>query len=202
MSNRVCRWMGVVIPVLALTCGAAFAQEPPKPEAKDVLGVAAGAPNLSTFVELVKLAGLDKELAGKGPFTVFAPSNDAFKKVPNLDDLRKPESKERLANLLKNHVVASKVDLKTEKVLKPLAGAPIMVSTKDDKVMLNVTIAVVKDHAASNGTLYAVDGVIMAPAVPKPPEKPPVPPTEEPKKEPAKKPEGEPAKKPAEPEKH
>jgi uncharacterized surface protein with fasciclin (FAS1) repeats len=197
------RLVGVAIPVVALAFGSwALAQEPAKPDVKpepkmeepkkeelhDIVMTAKDA-KLNTLCELLKLAGLDKDLEGPGPFTVFAPTDAAFAKLgKNLDDLKKPENKEKLAKILKNHVVKGKhmaADVQKEKELKALAG-DIKVEVKDGKVMLDGKIAVVKaDVAAKNGVIHEIDGVIMpdkeepkkpeAPA-PKPGEK------EEPKK--------------------
>jgi len=174
------RLVGVAIPVVALAFGSwALAQEPAKkpdvkPEPKkeepkkeelhDIVMTAKDA-KLNTLCELLKLAGLDKDLEGPGPFTVFAPTDAAFAKLgKDLDDLKKPENKEKLAKILKNHVVKGKMmaaDVQKEKELKALAG-DIKVEVKDGKVMLNGKVGIVKaDVAAKNGVIHQIDGVIM-----------------------------------------
>ena len=208
MTSRMFRWVGIAIPVVALTCGSwAFAQQAPKkqepkpaeakkPEAKpqekkedgkkDILAAAAEA-KLNTFVDLVKLAGLTDELKKPGPFTVFAPTDEAFKAIKDLDDLKKPENKEKLAALLKGHVVAKKVDPAKDKDAKPLAGADIKLADKAGKVMVNEKINVTKNVDASNGTIHVIDAVIQQGAA-KPAEKPEMKPAPkpEPKPEPKK----------------
>jgi len=139
-------------------------EEPKKEELHDIVMTAKDA-KLNTLCELLKLAGLDKDLEGPGPFTVFAPTDAAFAKLgKDLDDLKKPENKEKLAKILKNHVVKGKMmaaDVQKEKELKALAG-DIKVEVKDGKVMLNGKVGIVKaDVAAKNGVIHQIDGVIM-----------------------------------------
>jgi len=205
MLGRMSRGLCVAVLALAFS-GWAAAQEPKKPEAKpeakpeikkpevapqekkaeegkDIIATAMDA-KLATFVDLVKLAGLTDELKKPGPFTVFAPTDDAFKACKELDDLKKPENKAKLADFLKGHVVAKKIDAKKDKTAKPLAGADILLADKDGKVTVNEKIKVTKDLTASNGAIHVIDGVIMA-AEKKPEAKPEIK-KEEPKKEPAK----------------
>ncbi len=184
MSHRLVCWIGV--PVLAVLCSTALAQEKKEPakepakNGKDVVAVAE-ANKLATFVELVKEAGLLDTLKGPGPLTVFVPTDAAFKKMGDLEALKKDKAK--LANLLKGHVVKGKVDLKTEKTLKPLAGPDIVVTTKDGKMMLNGMAAVGKEFVASNGVIYEVDQVLATAALPTPPT--PKPPADKPAPKPA-----------------
>lgn len=204
MLGRMSRGLCVAVLALAFS-GWAAAQEPKKPEAKpeakpemkkpeakpqevkeagkDIIAAATDA-KLMTFVDLVKLAGLMDELKKPGPFTVFAPTDDAFKACKELADLKKPENKAKLADFLKGHVVAKKIDAKKDKTAKPLAGADILLADKDGKVTVNEKIKVTKDLTASNGAIHVIDGVIMA-AEKKPEVKPEIK-KEEPKKEPAK----------------
>ena len=214
MLGRMSRGLCVAVLALAFS-GWAAAQEPKKPEAKpeakpeikkpevapqekkaeegkDIIATAMDA-KLATFVDLVKLAGLTDELKKPGPFTVFAPTDDAFKACKELDDLKKPENKAKLADFLKGHVVAKKIDAKKDKTAKPLAGADILLADKDGKVTVNEKIKVTKDLTASNGAIHVIDGVIMA-AEKKPEAKPEIK-KEEPKKEGEKKPEPKPGEK-------
>ena len=84
---------------------------PAPPPAADVVAVAAANPDFATLVAALSAADLVAVLQGKGPFTVFAPNNAAFAKLPpgTLDDLLKPENKKKLAGILKNHVTSGKV---------------------------------------------------------------------------------------------
>ncbi len=182
MLGRMSRGLCVAVLALAFS-GWAAAQEPKKPEAKpeakpemkkpegpqekkaeegkDIIATAMDA-KLATFVDLVKLAGLTDELKKPGPFTVFAPTDDAFKAYKELDDLKKPENKAKLADFLKGHVVAKKIDAKKDKDAKPMAGADIKLAEKDGKVTVNEKIKVTKDLTASNGAIHVIDGVIAA----------------------------------------
>lgn len=145
---------------------------------KTIVALAQSNPQASTLVTAVTAAGLAETLSGAGPFTVFAPSNDAFAKVDKatLDGLLKPESKDKLAALLKYHVVAGNVksgdlakliaDGKGTAIVKTLNGASLKASMDGDKIVLTdakggkstVTGA---DMVASNGTIHLVDTVVM-----------------------------------------
>jgi len=145
---------------------------------KTIVELAQGNPQLSTLVTAVTAAGLGETLSGTGPFTVFAPSNDAFAKVDKatLDGLLKPTSKDKLAALLKYHVVAGNVksgdlakmivDGKGTATIKTLNGGSLKASMAGDKIVLTdakggkstVTEA---DVVASNGTVHVVDTVVM-----------------------------------------
>ncbi len=116
-----------------------------------------------------KAAGLDTVLAGDGPFTVFAPSDAAFAKIPkdDLDELLKPENKEILAGLLKYHVVPGKVlaaDVKTGTV-KSVLGTSLTLVVADGKVTIAGANVVATDVMASNGVIHVIDDVIVPPDV-------------------------------------
>ena len=142
---------------LALTAGAtlsAFAQ--------DVVDVAAKAGNFNTLVTAVKAAGLVDTLKGPGPFTVFAPTDAAFAKVPKakLDALL--ADKAALTKVLTYHVVPGKVmaaDVKPGKV-KTVEGQELTVTTKGG-VMVDNAKVVATDVVASNGVIHAIDTVLM-----------------------------------------
>jgi len=140
-----------------------------KPAAKDIVDVAASNPDFSTLVAAVKAAGLVDTLKGKGPFTVFAPTNAAFDKLPKgtVESLLKPENKDKLIAVLTYHVVAAKVmaadAVKLDKA-KTVNGAEFTISLKDGKVFLNGTSQVVKtDLETSNGVIHVIDSVILPP---------------------------------------
>lgn len=140
-----------------------------KADAKTIVALAQGTENLSTLVKALQAAGLVEALSAEGPFTVFAPTNEAFAALgTTLDDLLKPENKEKLAGILKYHVVSGKVmaaDLKDGQKAATLNGAEITISTKDG-VKLNDGKATVTtaDVAASNGVVHIINAVILPPA--------------------------------------
>jgi uncharacterized surface protein with fasciclin (FAS1) repeats len=136
---------------------------------KTVVEIAVGNEDFSTLVAAVKAAGLVETLSGKGPFTVFAPTNAAFEKLPKgtVESLLKPENKDKLVAILTYHVVAGKVmaadAVKLDKA-KTVNGAEFTISTKDGNVMLNNAAKVVKtDIAGSNGVIHVIDSVILPP---------------------------------------
>lgn len=143
-----------------------------------IVGVAAGNKNFSTLVAAVKAAGLVDVLNSEGPFTVFAPTNDAFGKLPEgtIATLLKAENKELLTAILTYHVVAGKFVAKDvlkaiadnggKFVIKTVQGNALTASLKDGKVILtdakgNVSTVIMTDVAASNGVIHAIDTVVM-----------------------------------------
>lgn len=133
---------------------------------KNIVENAAGSSDHTTLVAAVKAAGLDGTLSGAGPFTVFAPTNAAFEKLPagTVDNLLKPEMKADLTKVLTYHVVSGlykAADLKDGQKLTTVQGEELTVSMKDGKVMIdgaNVTIA---DVVSSNGVTHVIDAVVM-----------------------------------------
>lgn len=138
---------------------------------KNIVENAVHSKDHTTLVAAVKAAGLVPTLESKGPFTVFAPTNVAFGKLPagTVDTLVKPENKETLTKILTYHVVAGRLeasDLTDGKVLKTVEGEQITVKNADGKISLtdekggtsNVTIA---DVNQSNGVIHVVDTVLM-----------------------------------------
>lgn len=133
---------------------------------KNVVENASAAPNLSTLVAAVTAADLVETLSGEGPFTVFAPDNDAFAKIPkaDLDDLLKPENKETLAGILTYHVVPGTVaaaDLKDGDELTTVQGEKLAVSIEGDKVMVGGATVTQADVFQSNGVAHVIDTVLM-----------------------------------------
>ena len=152
----------------------AFAQAP-----GDIVDVAAGSKAHTTLVAAVKAADLAETLKGKGPFTVFAPTNDAFSKLPagTVETLLKPESKAKLAAILTYHVVAGSLDAKqvlaaikkgNEKAeLTTVGGGMITATVENGKVVLTdenggKAIVVATDLKSSNGVIHVIDAVVMA----------------------------------------
>lgn len=143
-----------------------------------IVALAQGNADLSTLVTAVTAAGLGETLSGTGPFTVFAPTNAAFAKVDKatLDGLLKPESKDKLAALLKYHVVSGTVkaadvvklitDGKGTATIKTVAGGTLKASMDGDKVILTdakggKSTIIATDIAASNGVVHTIDTVVM-----------------------------------------
>jgi uncharacterized surface protein with fasciclin (FAS1) repeats len=135
-------------------------------ESKDIVDVAAGAGSFNTLVTAVKAAGLVETLKGKGPFTVFAPTDEAFAKLPKgtVENLLKPENKAELAKILTYHVVPSKImaaDIKGKNTsVKSVEGGELMVDATTG-VKINDAKVVTADIAASNGVIHSIDTVLM-----------------------------------------
>ncbi len=133
---------------------------------KDIVDTAVGAGSFNTLVAAVKAAGLVETLKGKGPFTVFAPTDDAFKKLPpgTLEDLLKPENKEKLKGILTYHVVAGKVmakDVVKMKSAKTVNGQSVTISMKDKDVMVDNAKVTKTDIVCSNGVIHVIDAVVL-----------------------------------------
>ena len=133
---------------------------------KNIVENAAGSSDHTTLVAAVKAADLAATLSGPGPFTVFAPTNEAFNKIPKstLDGLMKPEKKADLAKILTYHVVPGKImaaDLKDGQKLKTVEGNDLLVSVKDGKVMINGANVTIADAVSSNGVTHVIDAVVM-----------------------------------------
>merc|ERR1711907_346917 len=129
---------------------------------KDIVDTAVAAGSFKTLVAAVKAAGLVDTLKGKGPFTVFAPTDEAFAKLPKgtVESLLKPENKSKLVDILTFHVVAAKVKSgKVGMVNKKNAR----VRVKDGKVTINKANVVKTDILTSNGIIHVIDAVIMPP---------------------------------------
>ena len=136
---------------------------------KNIVELAMGAENLSTLVAAVKAAGLVETLSGDGPFTVFAPTNDAFAALPDgvLDMLLLPENKEKLVAILTYHVVAGKVmstDLKDGQTAATVQGDEIKVDLSNGAKINNAAV-VAADVEATNGVVHIIDKVILPPSL-------------------------------------
>ncbi|MBX2799952.1 MAG: fasciclin domain-containing protein [Myxococcales bacterium] len=141
-------------------------EEPPPPEPDPTLvSVAAGNPDFSTLVSAIEAAGLVDTLSGEGPFTVFAPTNDAFAKVdPDaLADLLKPENKDQLVAVLTYHVLPGKVmaaDVSSGKVATA-QGDTVKIKAKKGTVRVNKATVTATDIEAPNGVIHVIDTVLM-----------------------------------------
>ena len=132
---------------------------------KNIVETAIAAGNFSTLVAAVQAAGLVETLSGTGPFTVFAPTDDAFKALPagTVESLLQPENKDKLIAILTYHVVSGKMmaaDVKAGKV-PTLNGNPFTVSFKDGNVYVDNAKVTKTDVKASNGVVHIIDSVIL-----------------------------------------
>ena len=135
---------------------------------KTIVENAVASEDFKTLVAAVKAADLVKTLSGEGPFTVFAPTDKAFAKLPKetLESLLKPENKKKLAGILTYHVVAGKVmaaDVVKLKNAKTVQGKNVRILVKDGKVMLNKANVVKTDIVCKNGVIHVIDAVILPP---------------------------------------
>ncbi len=133
---------------------------------KDIVDTAVSAGMFKTLVAAVQAAGLVDTLKGDGPFTVFAPTDEAFAKLPagTVDNLLKPENKDMLVKILTYHVVpgnALAADVVKQNSWKTVQGQDLMIKARDGKVMINKSNVVKTDIAASNGTIHVIDSVLM-----------------------------------------
>lgn len=135
---------------------------------KNVVQIAIGSKDHSTLVTAVKAAELVDALSNAGPFTVFAPSNAAFDKLPagTVDNLLKEESKDDLTNILQYHVSLGvfKADSFTDgQVIGQVNGNDVKMTVKDGKVMINGA-TIIASVPASNGIVHVIDGVLLPPS--------------------------------------
>ncbi len=139
----------------------------PAPAAKDIVDTAVADGRFKTLVAAAQAAGLVDTLKGKGPFTVFAPSDDAFAKLPagTVDGLLKDPAK--LKDILLYHVVAGNVmaaDAAKLTSANTVQGQPIAIKVDGNKVMINDALVTIADIKTSNGVIHVIDKVILPPA--------------------------------------
>ena len=149
-----------------LLATSAFAAEPGKPATKDIVDTAVSAGNFNTLVAAIKAAGLVDTLKGPGPFTVFAPTDAAFSKLPagTLDELLKPENKDKLAAILTYHVVPGDVmaqDVVKLDSAKTVNGKEVKIKTEGGKVYVDNAQVVKTDIRTSNGVIHVIDTVLL-----------------------------------------
>ena len=133
---------------------------------KDIVDTAVGAGSFKTLVAAVKAASLVETLKGKGPFTVFAPTDAAFSKLPKgtIATLLKPENKKKLKAILTYHVVAGKVMAKDVVKLtsaKTVNGKSAKIQIKDGKVYVDGVQVIKTDIKCKNGVIHIIDAVIL-----------------------------------------
>lgn len=132
----------------------------------DIVDTAVAAGSFSTLVAAVKAADLVDTLKGEGPFTVFAPTDEAFAKLPQgtVEDLLKPENKAKLQTILTYHVVPGKVmaaDAMNLTQAKTVSGDSFTISTSGDGLLVDNANVIKADIPASNGVIHVIDQVIM-----------------------------------------
>ena len=137
-------------------------------EAKDIVDTAVAAGSFKTLVAAVQAAGLVETLKGAGPFTVFAPTDDAFAKLPagTVEMLLKPENKEKLVAVLTYHVVPGKVmaaDVVKLTEAPTVQGSKVKVKVEGGTVMIDSAKVVKTDILTSNGVIHVIDAVILPP---------------------------------------
>ena len=135
-------------------------------QSSDIVDTAVAAGQFKTLAAALKAAGLVETLKGKGPFTVFAPTDEAFAKLPEgtVENLLKPENKAKLTAILTYHVVPGKVmaaDVVKLKEAKTVQGGSARISAMGGRVMVDEAHVVKTDIAASNGVIHVIDSVIM-----------------------------------------
>lgn len=156
------RKIGVILVTLLLSTSLAVAMG----HKKDIVDTAVKAGSFNTLAAALTAADLVPTLKGDGPFTVFAPTDEAFAKLPEgtLDDLLKPENKSKLQAILTYHVVPGKVmasDVVTLKEAKTVNGGNVMISADSGKVMIDNAQVIQTDIECSNGVIHVIDTVIL-----------------------------------------
>lgn len=148
-----------------LTLGIVAAEAGKAPQ-KDIVDTAVAAGSFNTLATALKAAGLVETLKGEGPFTVFAPTDEAFAKLPagTIEDLLKPENKAKLTSILTYHVVPGAVSsgqVVKMTSAKTVQGQSVKISTKDGRVMIDNANVAKADVVASNGVIHVIDSVIL-----------------------------------------
>jgi uncharacterized surface protein with fasciclin (FAS1) repeats len=133
---------------------------------KDIVDTAVAAGSFNTLAAALKAAGLVDTLKGKGPFTVFAPTDEAFAKLPagTVEDLLKPENKEKLVSILTYHVVPG--DVTSKQVVKmtdakTVNGKDVTIKVSGGSVMIDNAKVIKPDVKASNGVIHVIDTVLI-----------------------------------------
>ena len=178
LKRRKMKKVFIALMAVVVTSTSVFANGGNGGDEETIVGVAAGNKDFSTLVAAVKAAGLVETLNSAGPFTVFAPTNAAFDKLPKgtVEGLLKPEAKDKLTAVLTYHVVAGEFNaaavveaIKKNKgkfVIKTVQGGTLTASLKGKNVILtdgagNTSTVVIADVKASNGIIHAIDSVVL-----------------------------------------
>jgi uncharacterized surface protein with fasciclin (FAS1) repeats len=162
--------IATVVVAAALALGLAFSGASTRAAEVDIVDTAVAAGQFKTLAAALGAAGLIDTLKGPGPFTVFAPTDDAFAKLPagTVENLLKPENKEQLVAILTYHVVPGKVmaaDVVKLKEAKTVNGKMLKVTAKEGAVMINDAKVTATDIVASNGVIHVIDTVVLPPKI-------------------------------------
>jgi uncharacterized surface protein with fasciclin (FAS1) repeats len=175
MTSRLVKMTAAALVGMAVAAGATIAQTPGNgmvqlaaASDKNLVDTAVAAGQFKTLAAAINAAGLGETLKGQGPFTVFAPTDAAFAKLPagTVEELLKPENRERLAAILTYHVVPGTVTASQVMQLdeaKTANGQMIDVSTRGNTVMVNNARVITADIPASNGIIHVIDTVMLPP---------------------------------------
>jgi uncharacterized surface protein with fasciclin (FAS1) repeats len=155
---------GILLVLLAMTTTLLAA--PKQTGQKDIVETAVAAGQFMTLAKALDAAGLIETLKGKGPFTVFAPTDDAFAKLPpgTVEELLKPENKEKLIAILTYHVVPGELkaaNVVKQKELKTVQGEPLTITAQGGTVKVDNAEVVKTDIACSNGVIHVIDSVVI-----------------------------------------
>jgi uncharacterized surface protein with fasciclin (FAS1) repeats len=158
--KRIIRSSFAALALIAVTAMPAHTQN------KDIVDTAVGAGNFKTLAAALQAAGLVETLKGPGPFTVFAPTDEAFAKLPagTVENLLKPENKEKLQAVLTYHVVPGKVmaaQVTKMNSAKTVQGQNVRIQVSNGKVKIDEATVVTADINASNGVIHVIDSVIL-----------------------------------------
>ena len=156
----------IIFTIFTSQTASVFAMENKKEQ--DIVDIAVNDSRFTTLVEGLKAAGLVDTLKGEGPFTVFAPTNDAFEKLPDgtLEELLKAENKDKLTDILLYHVAKGKFDAKEVsnmdgKQINLANGKTANISVKDGEVFINDSKVIITDIMAKNGIIHVIDTVLL-----------------------------------------
>jgi uncharacterized surface protein with fasciclin (FAS1) repeats len=157
---------GIARTALAAAIATLLTAAPSAAQGRDIVDTAVAAGQFKTLAAALTAAGLVPTLKGAGPFTVFAPTDEAFAKLPKgtVEDLLKPENKAKLTAILTYHVVPGKVmaaDVAAMKSAKTVQGGVLTILTKGDAVMVDSARVAKTDVTASNGVIHVIDTVLM-----------------------------------------
>jgi uncharacterized surface protein with fasciclin (FAS1) repeats len=158
--------LAAVVGLVAIATGFAAEGKAKRKMGKDIVDTAVAAGNFKTLATALTAADLVETLKGKGPFTVFAPTDEAFAKLPKgtVEDLLKPENKEKLAGILTYHVVAGRVmaaDVVKLTEATTVQGSKVSIKVTDGKVTVDAANVVKTDIGCSNGVIHVIDAVIL-----------------------------------------
>jgi len=163
ITSAACKWLGAGVAGMML---AGAVQADNHGMQADIVDTAVEAGQFETLVAALQAAGLVETLKGEGPFTVFAPTDEAFAALPEgtVEDLLKPENQAQLQSILTYHVVPGKImaeDAMAADSATTVQGQDITLTTENGSVMVNDATVIQADIAASNGVIHVIDGVLM-----------------------------------------